>query len=127
MRMAELHGTFEGGAGSPHGVVLWEDLRGGTNECIEGEGAEEAVSIGNEASVKLIRLRTAGGVTAGALGSVAEPEPVGAGTFWSEPEPVLRSGSGSTLYKTDEVLNDILFVTFHIDKRLFKKRILINK
>ena len=53
-----------------------------------------------------------------------------------EPEPVLfgRSlckgpapGSGSTLDKTDEILNDILFVSSHIDKRLFKKQILINK
>ena len=57
---------------------------------------------------------------------VAEPEPVGAGTFWSEPGPVKRSGSGSTLDKTDEVLKNILFVSAHIDKRLFKKRILIN-
>ena len=53
--------------------------------------------------------------------SVAEPELVGAGTgtFWSEPEPVLRSGSVSTLDKTNEVLNDILFVSSHIDIRLF--------
>ena len=36
----------------------------------------------------------------------------GAGTFW--PEPVQRSGSGSTVDKTDE----ILFVSSHIDKRL---------
>ena len=47
----------------------------------------------------------------------------GAGTFWSEPEPLQRSGSGSTLDKTDEILNDILFVSSHIDKRLFKKQI----
>ena len=53
-----------------------------------------------------------------------------------EPEPVLfgRSlckgpapGSGSTLDKTDEILNDFLFVSSHIEKRLFKKQILINK
>ena len=31
-----------------------------------------------------------------ALRSVAGPEPVGAGTFGSEPEPILRCGSGST-------------------------------
>ena len=49
--------------------------------------------------------------------SVAEPELVGAGTFWSE--PVLRSGSVSTLDKTNEVLNDILSVSSHIDIRLF--------
>ena len=57
----------------------------------------------------------------------------GACTFW--PEPVQRSpGSGSTIDKTDEILNDILFVSSHIDKmlpvfnkRLFKKQILINK
>ena len=55
----------------------------------------------------------------GNIGSVAEPELVGAGTFWSEPEPVLRSGSVSTLDKTNEVLNDILFVSSHIDIRLF--------
>ena len=47
---------------------------------------------------------------------------VATGTFWSE--PVLRSGSGSTLDKTDEVLNDILFVSSHIDKRLFKNKYL---
>ena len=34
------------------------------------------------------------------IGSVAEPEPAGAGTFW--PEPVRRTGSGSTI---DEKLN----------------------
>ena len=53
--------------------------------------------------------------------SVAEPEPVGAGTFWSEqePEPVQRSVSGSTLDKTYEIHNDILFVSSQIDKRLF--------
>ena len=42
--------------------------------------------------------------------------------FWSE--PVLRSGSGSTLGKTDEILYDIFFVSSHIDERLFKKQIL---
>ena len=36
-------------------------------------------------------------------------------------------GPGSTLDKTDEILNDILFDSSHIDKKLFKKRILINK
>ena len=30
-------------------------------------------------------------------------------------------GSGSTIDKTDEILNDILFICSHIDKRLFKK------
>ena len=35
--------------------------------------------------------------------------------------------SGSTLDKTGEFLNDILFVNSHIDKRLFKKQILIHK
>ena len=48
---------------------------------------------------------------------VAEPEPVGAGagTFWSEPE--WRDGSGSTLDKTEEILNEtgILFVCSNID------------
>ena len=39
----------------------------------------------------------------------------GAGTFWSEPEPVWRSGSN--LDKTEEILNDtgILSVRFDID------------
>ena len=37
----------------------------------------------------------------------------GAGTFWSE--PVGRSGSGSTLDKTEEILNDILFVCSNTD------------
>ena len=48
------------------------------------------------------------------VATVAEPEPVGAGTFWSEPEsePVCRSGSGSTLDETKEILNDILFGFF---------------
>ena len=44
-----------------------------------------------------------------------EPEAAGAGTFWSE--PVKRSGSGSTLDKTVKVLNDILFISSHIDKK----------
>ena len=47
--------------------------------------------------------------------SVVEPEPVGDGTFWSEPEPVWRSGSGSTLDKTEEILNDILSVRSNND------------
>ena len=47
--------------------------------------------------------------------SVVEPEPVGAGTFWSEPEPMWRAGSGSTLDKTEEIMNDILSVLFNID------------
>ena len=42
-----------------------------------------------------------------------------------------RYGSGSTLDKTDKILNDILFVSSQIDKslvnRVFKKLILINK
>ena len=42
--------------------------------------------------------------------------------FWSE--PVQRSGSSSSIDKTDEILNDILFVISHIDKKLFKKQIL---
>ena len=56
-----------------------------------------------------------------------EPEAAGAGTFWSE--PVKRSGSGSTLDKTVKVLNDILFISSHIDKRLFNKQVteLIHK
>ena len=45
--------------------------------------------------------------------SVANPEPVDAGTFW--PEPVWRSGSGSTLDETEEILNDIFLVRFNID------------
>ena len=54
----------------------------------------------------------------------------------SVPEPVLFGlslsrckgpASGSTLDKTDEILNEILFVSAHIDKRLFKKQMLINK
>ena len=51
----------------------------------------------------------------------------------SVPEPVLFGRSHQLpapsppyVHKTDEILNDILFVSFHIDKRLFKKRILIN-
>ena len=53
--------------------------------------------------------------------SVAETEPAGAGTFWSEPEPVWRFGSGSTLDKTEEILNDILsFVLLTMIKCLFK-------
>ena len=40
---------------------------------------------------------------------------------------LLRNPAGSTLNKTDEILNDILIVSSHIDKRLFKKKILINK
>ena len=32
----------------------------------------------------------------------------------AEPKPVQRSGSGSTTDKTDEILNDILFVSSHI-------------
>ena len=58
--------------------------------------------------------------------SVVEPEPVLFGrSLCKGPAP----GSGSTLDKTDEILNDILFVSSHIDKRLFKKQIpvLINK
>ena len=57
--------------------------------------------------------------------SVAKPELVEAKTFWWEPEPKpvwrVGSGSSSTLDKTDEIINDILFLRFHIDKRLFKK------
>ena len=52
----------------------------------------------------------------------------------SEPVPYFLVGAGAgvkvrlrlTLDKTDEILNDILFVNSHIDKRQFKKRILIN-
>ena len=51
----------------------------------------------------------------------------GTGTFFSEPELLRRSGSGSTIDKTEEILNDILFVSSHIDKKLFKKQILISK
>ena len=36
-------------------------------------------------------------------------------------------GSGSKLDKTEEILNDILFVHSHIDKRLIKKQIPQNK
>ena len=39
----------------------------------------------------------------GKYASDVEPEPVGAGTFWSDPEPVWRSGS--TLDKTEEIRN----------------------
>ena len=53
-------------------------------------------------------------------GSFAESEPVGAGTYWSESEPVWRSGS--ILDKTEEIVNDILFfVHSHNNNRLFKK------
>ena len=34
------------------------------------------------------------------LYSVAEPEPVGAGTFWSEPEPVWRCEGKNTFFTT---------------------------
>ena len=44
-----------------------------------------------------------------------------------DPELSLMAGSGSTLDKTGEFFIDILFVSSHIDKRLFKKQILINK
>ena len=44
--------------------------------------------------------------------SVAEPEPVKAEIFWSE--PVWRSGFGSILDKTEEIVNDILFLHSHI-------------
>ena len=37
----------------------------------------------------------------------------GAGTLWSEPVPVWSSGS--TLDKTDEILNDVLFDSSHIN------------
>ena len=49
--------------------------------------------------------------------SVVEPgpEPVGESTFWLEPEPVWRSGSGFTVDKTEEILSDILSVRFNID------------
>ena len=51
--------------------------------------------------------------------SVAEPEPVEAVTFWSEPEPVGMSGSGCTstftLDKTEEILYDILFICSNIN------------
>ena len=43
----------------------------------------------------------------GSTTSVAEPEPIGTGTFWSE--PVERSGS--TFDKTDEILNDSSLVS----------------
>ena len=50
-------------------------------------------------------------------------------------EPVLfgRSRSGckgpasSTLDKTDEIQNNILFVSSHVDKKLFNKQILVHK
>ena len=45
--------------------------------------------------------------------SVAEPEPVGAGTIWSE--PVWRSGSGSILDKTEEILIGIISVRSNIE------------
>ena len=57
--------------------------------------------------------------------SAAEPEPVLFGRSRSRckgPAP----GSGSTLDKTGKFLHDILSVSSHIDKRLFKKQILIN-
>ena len=62
----------------------------------------------------------------GGSGSVAEPEPVGVGTFWSEPElkPVWRSGSGSTLDKAEEIPNYILFVCSNIDYMLIEKQFL---
>ena len=47
--------------------------------------------------------------------TVSVVKPVGAGTFGSEPEPVWRFGYGSTLDKTEEILNDLLFVWVNID------------
>ena len=44
----------------------------------------------------------------------------GAGTFWSE--PVWSSGSGSTLDKADEILNDILFVGSTLIKGCLKNK-----
>ena len=42
-----------------------------------------------------------------------------------------RSGckgpASSTLDKTDEIENNILFVSSHVDKKLFKKQILVHK
>ena len=56
--------------------------------------------------------------------SVAEP--VGAGTYWSEPEPVQRSGSGSTVPYIKQTKFSMIFSslvpTSHINKRLFKKK-----
>ena len=60
-------------------------------------------------------------------GRISVAEPVLFGRSWCKgPAP----GSGSTIdksHKTVEILNDILFVSSHIDKSLFKKQILINK
>ena len=53
------------------------------------------------------------------------PQCCGAGTFLSE--PVWRSGSGSSIDKTEEILNDILFVRYRIDQRLIKKQMPKNK
>ena len=52
--------------------------------------------------------------------SDAEPEPVLFGRSRSK-GPAPAPGSGSTIDKTNKILNDILFVSFHIDKRLVKK------
>ena len=59
-----------------------------------------------------------------AVVSVAEPKPVLFGRILCKgPVPA----PGSTFDKTDQILNDILFVSSHIDKRLFNNQILINK
>ena len=67
--------------------------------------------------------------------SVAEPEPVlfGRSRYFSAgagvkvrlrlPAPV----SGSSLEKTDEILNDIIFVCSNFDKMLIKKQVLRHK
>ena len=47
-------------------------------------------------------------------------EPVLFGRSWCK-GPAPAPGSGSTIDKTDKILNDILVVSFHIDKRLVKK------
>ena len=48
-------------------------------------------------------------------------------TSVKEPEPVQRSGSGSTIDKTDEIPNNIRFVSSHIAKMLFKNKYLVRK
>ena len=52
--------------------------------------------------------------------SVAEPVLFGRSRSWYKGP---ASGSGSTIDKKDEIFNDILFVSSHIDKRSFTKQI----
>ena len=55
--------------------------------------------------------------------SVAEPEPV----LFGRSRSGCKGPASSTLDKTDEIQNNILFVSSHVDKKLFKKQILVHK